>query len=274
MKPDNNNYQEAIEVLMKTSRTFSIPLRLLQPGLQEIAVSAYLCMRALDEIEDHPVLSNQEKSKVLRQIGALLQNPFTPADIKAILFPYQSVLPDVTLRLSDWIFLYPSSFSARLWEITAHMAEEMAGWAERNWVVETVEDLDHYTYSVAGMVGILLSDLWKWYANVQTDHIKAVAFGRGLQAVNIIRNQGEDLERGVHFYPNGWGLPEMITYAKRNLALGKAYVDSIDPGPIHNFCSIPLALANATIETIASGKPKLTRENVRAIVRQVVPEMG
>lgn len=53
----------------------------------------------------------------------------------------------------------------------------------------------------------------------QTDPNLAVAFGRGLQAVNIIRNRNEDLSRGVDFFPDGWKLKEMFLYARRNLVL-------------------------------------------------------
>ena len=42
--------REALEVLKETSRTFYIPISGLPPGLQEAVASAYLCMRAIDEI--------------------------------------------------------------------------------------------------------------------------------------------------------------------------------------------------------------------------------
>ena len=39
------------------------------------------------------------------------------------------------------------------------MAFGMAKWAKANWQVHTEEDLDEYTYYVAGLVGVMLSDL-------------------------------------------------------------------------------------------------------------------
>ena len=47
---DLRNY--ALQILKETSRTFYIPISILPPGLQEAVSSAYLCMRAIDEIED------------------------------------------------------------------------------------------------------------------------------------------------------------------------------------------------------------------------------
>lgn len=60
------------------------------------------------------------------------------------------------------------------------MSDRMANWAERNFQIETVRDLDAYTFSVAGAVGLLLSDIWSHYENIKTDRSLAVSFGRGL----------------------------------------------------------------------------------------------
>ena len=79
------------------------------------------------------------------------------------------------------------------------MADRMAYWADNNWKIETESDLDRYTFGVAGAVGLLLSDLWAWYDGTKTNRTQAIGFGRGLQAVNILRNHAEDLTRGVDF---------------------------------------------------------------------------
>ena len=45
-----SEYEDVMETLRATSRTFFIPIFHLPPGLQEAVASAYLCMRAVDEI--------------------------------------------------------------------------------------------------------------------------------------------------------------------------------------------------------------------------------
>ena len=65
--------RDALDVLKETSRTFYIPISRLPSGLQEAVTSAYLCMRAIDQIEDHPALDNPTKAKLLRQISRTLQ---------------------------------------------------------------------------------------------------------------------------------------------------------------------------------------------------------
>ena len=50
--------KEAMDMLKKTSRTFYIPITFLEPKLKKAVASAYLCMRAIDEIEDHETLGS------------------------------------------------------------------------------------------------------------------------------------------------------------------------------------------------------------------------
>ncbi|CAG7616972.1 hypothetical protein PAECIP111802_00349 [Paenibacillus allorhizosphaerae] len=264
----NNILNTAMTMLKSTSRTFYIPISRLEPGLKEAVSSAYLCMRAIDEIEDHSELARQTKAELLDGISQALQSQRLQ-DISKLLSPYETTLPPVTLQLEDWLLFCPESIAPNVYRYIAMMSEQMAGWVRSNWTIHTEEDLDRYTYSVAGMVGEMLSELWEWHDGTKSDLTKAVAFGRGLQAVNIIRNRTEDLERGVDYYPDGWGLEEMLRYTRRNLQTADAYIADLKKGPALEFCKIPLALAHATVKIIAVGGSKLTRANVLDIVSRV-----
>ncbi|MGB5769025.1 MAG: phytoene/squalene synthase family protein, partial [Crocosphaera sp.] len=211
-----NLRNNALKTLRETSRTFYIPISRLPDSLQEAVASAYLCMRAIDEVEDHPDLDNFTKAKILRQMSLNLQATKEKSrvdDFSLGLVPYSHCLPDVSLRLGQWALLAPDSIAPRVWDATAAMADRMAYWAENNWTIRTEAHLDQYTFSVAGAVGLLLSDLWAWYDGTQTNRKYAIGFGRGLQAVNIVRNHGEDLRRGVNFIPQGWLVEDVHEYA-------------------------------------------------------------
>jgi farnesyl-diphosphate farnesyltransferase len=262
-------HKEAMDMLLHTSRTFFIPINLLPSQLQESVAAAYLCMRAIDEIEDHPELPSNVKVKLLRTISLLIEEPIPNNKFKMLFQPYNSILPEVTLRLGDWASLCPTSISPSVRKATASMSIGMADWVSKQWKMKNEDDLNEYTFYVAGLVGMLLSDIWKWYDDVQTDRELAIAFGRGLQAVNIIRNRAEDLSRGVNFWPEGWKIEDMFAYAKRNLALADTYLKSIKSESISTFCQIPLALAHATLEAIKAGQEKLTRTTVTDIIRQI-----
>ncbi|MGI8423158.1 MAG: squalene/phytoene synthase family protein, partial [Chloroflexota bacterium] len=184
--------------------------------------------------------------------------------------PLRNRLAEVTLRIGEWALLAPPDVAPRVWDATAAMADRMAGWADSGWRVESEVDLDRYTFGVAGAVGLLLSDLWAWYDGTQTDRSLAVGFGRGLQAVNILRNHVEDRERGVDFFPTGWTAAQMQHYARRNLDLAEAYTRSLPGGPALEFCTVPLTLAKATMAALARGETKLARAVVLELVERAI----
>ncbi|MEL6326926.1 MAG: phytoene/squalene synthase family protein [Cyanobacteria bacterium J06626_23] len=259
----------ALDLLKETSRTFYIPISLLPSQLQEAVASAYLCMRAIDQIEDHSTLDLAIKAKLLRQISLNLQagsDLSKVADFTQGLEGFEDQLEEVTLRVGEWALLAPDTIAPRIWDATAAMADRMAYWAECNWLIQAEADLDRYTFSVAGAVGLMLSDIWSWHDGTKTSRMEAIGFGRGLQSVNILRNHAEDLERGVDFFPNGWTVDDMQQYARRNLKLADAYTSTLPKGPALLFCRIPLALAHATLNVMSQGGKKLSRSDVLAIV--------
>lgn len=264
---------DALEILKETSRTFYIPISQLPSRLQEAVASAYLCMRAIDEIEDHPTLDNGVKAKLLRSVSQTLQAGVDGFDVDAFtceFSSYQQVLPEVTTRIREWVLLAPETIAPRIWDATAAMSDRMAVWSEKNWKIHTEADLDRYTFGVAGAVGLLLSDLWSWYDGTQTNRTEAIAFGRGLQAVNILRNHLDDLDRGVDFFPEGWTADQLHAYAQRNLRLADAYTMALPNGPALTFCRIPLALAHGTLDALAQGREKLSRAEVMILVEQLI----
>ncbi|GGM22142.1 hypothetical protein GCM10011351_05020 [Paraliobacillus quinghaiensis] len=264
-------HKEAMHVLKLTSRTFYIPINLLEPTLKNTVASAYLCMRAIDEIEDHEMLDPKTKQALLYATSALLnnENGFDVVKYRQLLKEYESILPEVTLRLGDWIMICPEGIVGKVKESTSIMANGMADWAGKGWYIRSEEELNDYTYYVAGLVGVMLSDIWKWYDNTETDTDLAIAFGRGLQSVNILRNQQEDHERGVNFIPDEWELDDMFHYATQNLSLGKKYMKDINNRNILLFCKIPLALAEKTLKALKNGREKISRKEVETIVGEI-----
>src|SRR5699024_4829105 len=97
--------------------------------------------------------------------------------------------------------------------------------------------------------------------------------GRGLQAVNILRNQDEDYkERGVRFIPDGWSREDVFGYAEAHLQMADEYIKDIQTRQILQFCKIPLALAKKTLKTMKKGHEKMTRQEVEAAVGEILDE--
>lgn len=264
-------YKEAMKMLKQTSRTFYIPINLLGSTLKKTVGSAYLCMRAIDEIEDHETLEAEEKESLLRSTSELLTQPeFNNRAYLELIKPYEKSLPKVTIRLGDWLSICPEGITEKVKESTATMATGMADWVRKDWDIKTTADLNDYTYYVAGLVGVMLSDIWYWYDGTETDRELAIGYGKGLQAVNILRNQHEDYaERGVRFIPDGWDRDDMFAYADTNLKLADEYMEDIENKKIILFCKIPLALAKRTLKAMQDGREKISRTEVEDIVEDI-----
>lgn len=159
-------------------------------------------------------------------------------------------------------------------EISNEMAFGMAKWAKKNWQVQTKEDLDDYTYYVAGVVGVYLSKLWHWSYGQETDLDLAIGFGRGLQAVNILRNQKEDSEeRGVSFVPDGWSRDDLFAYAEDNLKKADAYIATLSEKSTVMFCRLPLEFAHKSLKAMKKGQEKMSRAEVEQTVNEVKMEV-
>lgn len=261
---------DANEILKQTSRTFYPSIIGLPSRIREAVMSSYLSLRAIDEIEDHEEITRDTKVSLLRELSRTLQEHRNGAShATEILRTHRDALPEVTLRLDEWLALPPKEIRNTVRRATAEMSARMARWVELGWSIRSELELDQYTFCVAGAVGVLLSDLWTWYDGTSSDRQDAINYGRGLQAVNILRNRADDLARGVDFFPRGWSERDFFQYAKRNLLRGDLYVDGFQTGSAaHRFCSGPQALAHATLEALQRGKTKLNRDEVVAILNK------
>lgn len=262
--------KDAMRVLKETSRTFYIPITFLDKELKHTVASAYLVMRAIDEIEDHEEVENDTKHAILMQVSDLLKQPFDEEQYLQLLTPVKDKMPEVTLRLGDWLRACPENTVHIVMNSAHEMAYGMAKWVKADWNIQTKEDLDDYTYYVAGLVGVMLSDIWEQSAGVKTDRDLAIGYGRGLQAVNILRNEQEDYdERGVSFVPDDWTRQDLFDYADENLAKADEYMKSINKKTILLFCRLPLALAHKTLKAMKNGREKISRQEVEETVEEV-----
>lgn len=237
------NLVDAHSVIRRFSTTWYEPISRLPTPLNEATSCAYLLMRGIDEIEDHPTLPVETKAHLLRGVSSRLQTRCRRADFDVLFASYEQDLPDVTLRISEWATLAPKDIAPRVQETFATMAERMADWALANWHIHTETDLDRYTYAVAGTLVLLLSDLWTWYDGTPADRTLGIGYGRALQAINILKDKSDDIGRGVDFWPDGWTQSHLVAYALRELQTAEAYVAKLGSGPAYDFCAGPLTAA-------------------------------
>lgn len=241
----------------------------LDGDLRDAVAAYYLSTRAIDQIEDHPTLTPGAKVELLRAVGRTLQTRFDETSFDPIFQAHHEHLEPVTVRLGRWMTrVPPTTIAPQLWDAVSAMADRMAYWVERDFRISTEADLDHYTYAVAGSVGLGLSNLWQWHAGVTTDRNDAVAYGCGLQAVHMLWGRDADLARGVDFFPDGWTSAEMRDYAQRNLNQATNYLNSIPKGPIWNFSRLLWDIVAATLDAATRDEATLTRPQITALAER------
>jgi len=258
-----------VKLLTETSRTFVLPIMRTPEPLRSAVGAAYLCMRAIDEIEDHAELTATDKVRLLHGCAEILLRPDCgnrAAAFDALFRDRWDSLPEVTRTFDQLIELIPPEVRTHICRATAEMAVAMADWVRCGWLIRDEGDFDRYTFDVAGRVGLLLSRLWKWHEGIDCSGSDTVGFGRALQTVNILRNRDEDLRRGVDYYPSGWTNVEVMQYARRQVAHADRYMEKLPRGAAFDFCILPLELAKATLAALEQGKPKLSRLEVMKVV--------
>jgi farnesyl-diphosphate farnesyltransferase len=164
---------------------------------------------------------------------------------------------------------------------TIRTAQGMAGFVARGDAngslhLETLSDLRHYCYIVAGIVGELLTELFLHAAPLEnvreTLERTAVAFGEGLQLVNILKDADSDARHGRVYLPPGLDRGEILAIARDDLRDASEYVLALQtagaPRGFVSFTALPVLLARATLDRVErfGAGSSISRADVAALV--------
>lgn len=201
------------EHLQLVSRTFALTIPLLSMPLEDYVGMAYLLCRICDTIEDDPALSHEDKIKYLGEFPKAVRGEIDVKEFTSVLrsklvgsnntyeLDLVAELPDVVERLNT----FPSNIVSIITRTLIIMSDGMAR-QQANDVITTQHDLEVYCYSVAGVVGEMLAELFMAKCkpfSKNHDHALqlAVCFGEGLQMTNILKDIWDDAKRGVCWLP-------------------------------------------------------------------------
>ena len=298
------------ELLVKSSRTFAVGIRILPRPLRGEVTVAYLLLRVSDYLEDNRELAGDEKVALLGRWRRVLEGRGGRRALVNRLKQARDDIPDALVaRNAGAVLEGLDGLAPAAREILIRRVGEssagMARWTERGSAFETEADLDDYMHEVAGRVGHLLTELFTLRLagtarNRERMMVLGREFGLALQTVNVIRGLHEDRDRGWVYVPAAF-LPDpsvspsqlfepenleaamavlarMVAKADRHLAAARAYIRLI-PRRHHRvrlFCLLPLLFAVRTL-AISRANPdvlrretKMTRPEVRAITRRAM----
>jgi farnesyl-diphosphate farnesyltransferase len=285
---------EIEDLLQKTSRTFALTIPFLPaPTRAEVEV-AYLLFRVIDTFEDARLWTPERRADTLRRFCDLIERePDASAPLAAECQRDPPVSYEGYLELLSKLPFVLGVFSAVRAPARAcirrhvtRSAERMAAICRRcepdgKLALLTLDDLGDYCYSVAGIVGEMLTELYL-IERAELDPVAAelragsAEFGEGLQLVNILKDAARDAEEGRSYLPKQVSLVEVFARAERDLAAATRYVECLrrantQPGVIAFNASISrMAIANLGILRTRGLGAKLSRLDVARIQADVM----
>ncbi|HEV7785423.1 MAG TPA: squalene/phytoene synthase family protein [Thermoanaerobaculia bacterium] len=282
------------QLLIATSRTFALAIPLLpEPTRREVTIS-YLLFRIADTFEDAAAWPQALRIAALERFIQLLEAPdreeiaavaaLWAAEVPVDQPGYRELLAAVPFVFDSFLALAPEAM-ALIREHTVRTAYGMAAFVARTGddgelSLRDVADLQSYCYTVAGIVGELLTELFilgrPAVAAVASNlRQRARAFGEGLQLVNILKDSASDATDGRRYLPEGVDRAAVLDLARRDLQQAADYVLTLQAAGAERglvaFNALPVRLAHATLVRVEQAGPgsKITRSQVYAIVQSL-----
>jgi farnesyl-diphosphate farnesyltransferase len=320
---DEEDWQFCWDRLLEVSRTFSRPIAMLPGQLRVATTVGYLLCRIADTVEDHPTLSIERRDALYQAFLNVMERDAAPetftepfSDIPGD-SPEHHLAEELPRVLHVFDRLPPSmQETCRRWVVEMTRGMQLYSHRPTNdsdlVVLENLSDLERYCYFVAGTVGHLLTGLFLDHiddisaADRNTMNDVAESFGLGLQMVNIVKDQTDDLQRGWCFIPQTLaehhGLQPTDVYEPDNRAKAHEVVqpiidrahDHLDDAleytlaipsnqqSLRLFCLLPLWMAVRTLVHaegndqmfIADEPVKISRSEVESLIADAVEHVG
>jgi farnesyl-diphosphate farnesyltransferase len=278
-------------LLERTSRTFALAIPLLpEPTRREVSV-AYLLFRLADTFEDAASWPRTARLEALTAFEALLASP-SPEEARRLSAlwlaarptehaGYLELLAETPAVLDELLALSPAARGTvvkHARRTSEGMRSVVAASDEGGRLrLTNVPDLKRYCYIVAGIVGELLTDLFLLgtpsLAAVEAGlRAHDVAFGEGLQLVNILKDARDDARDGRSYLPEDVPRSELFGLARRDLGDARSYVAALSAGGaprgVLAFTSLPVLLAQAALEKLEGAGPgaKVGRDELFGII--------
>ena len=208
-----------VRLLRRVSRSFALSLRILPRSLGPPIGLAYLLARAADTIADTRLVPREARLERLRQLRDAVATPGARLALQDLARVQadggESELLERLPECLAWLDELPPADAGRVRAVLATITEGQAFDLSRFpgedattlAALDTREELDRYTYLVAGCVGEFWTDmhvahrrrLARW--NLPEMRARGVRFGKALQMTNVLRDAPRDLRHGRCYLP-------------------------------------------------------------------------
>ena len=209
-----------ITILRPVSRSFYLSIRFLPAQLREPIALAYLLARTTDTVADTSKVSRSVRVETLKMLSDGIQGKASRevvVDLIGSFVPLQEnqserqlleSLPDCLAWLERIERADRTDARVVLEKITHGQMLDLQRFDNPQEIraLTTADDLDEYTYLVAGCVGEFWTRLCfrhvRNFARLSEDEMLALGkrYGMGLQLINVLRDAGSDLRAGRCYF--------------------------------------------------------------------------
>jgi farnesyl-diphosphate farnesyltransferase len=308
------------DLLKAVSRSFYLSLRLLPATLRHPVSLAYLLARGTDTLADTTQIATEVRCQKLKALASAIDlGDDTPVrDLGHGFAGFQTneaerklitLIPECLrelARLPEFDRVEIKTVLAKITRAQELDLERFRGDDEVR-ALESANQLDEYTYLIAGCVGEFWTEMCfqrlPGFADLPKEEMRALGreYGCGLQLVNILRDLHADLRAGrcylpadelgqtglsprdVLARPDG-ALPvieKWLVKAETGLKAGMKYVNAINHRRVRIATALPALIGIRTIkhlraagDRILQEKIKISRGAVRAILARAGATMG
>lgn len=277
-------------LLSQTSRTFALAIPLLPESTRRDVTLAYLLFRIADTFEDSDRWSVEKRVQALEAFVALLRAPDRHRALE-LAATCQSEPPTdhagyraLLAAIPEVLEVYEALSPDRRRVLEKHAERTALGMAglvrigseTDGLTLGSIEALRDYCYTVAGIVGELLTDLFVLSDPKLTGlqgylRARARSFGEALQLVNILKDAEEDARENRRFLPADLPRSEVFDLARADLKLAAEYTEAVQrsgaaPGLV-GFLALSVLLSHAAIQRVEEDGPgaKIPRQQVLEI---------
>ncbi len=276
------------DLLQKTSRTFALAIPLLPEPTRKAVSLAYLLFRIADTFEDATAWPRAKRIEALEAFVALVKRDDAAEASKPLVTQWLASPPVEhagyleLLGQTSWVMAQlatmPLPIRTILIKHSVRTSEGMAAVVARadergSLRLESMKDLTDYCYLVAGIVGELLTEVFlhdepSLATEAESLTRRMVAFGEGLQLVNILKDTNDDARDGRVYLPPSVTRSQALALARADLDEANTYVQALQRGGAPKgylgFTGISLMLAYATLNRLEShgAGAKISRDEV------------
>lgn len=245
----------AFEALLKrVARSFQLSLRILPASLRPALSLAYMLARASDTIADASSAPDFQRLALLRGLPDLFPEKSPDLGLKDAERELLQILP----RLLEALGTLPDQAEiVDQWRIILRgQIFDVERFADAGSTPLSPEELEEYTYLVAGSVGEFWTRLCfrhvPDYSSKPLEEMLPLArrFGQALQLINILRDRRSDADEGRVYIPDERFYLEM-QHVGGLLQSAAEYTAAIQPRVLRAACALPLDLANQTLALVA-----------------------